>query len=114
MLVREHQGLLPTTAQGLLEVPGIGRYTAGVLQVVRVTTDELRLRDADRADSVVATGAVASIVYNESTPVLDGNVSRVLCRLLAISAPSNRPQTVAYLWYDDDGGNQCANRVQCG
>lgn len=50
-------GALPSTRAALLEVRGIGRYTAG---------------------------AVASIAFEEPVGLVDGNVARVLARLLAI------------------------------
>jgi len=50
-------GAMPTTAAELAHVRGIGRYTAG---------------------------AIASIAYGERTPVVDGNVARLLARLYAI------------------------------
>ena len=54
---RGHRGAgFPRTAVGLRELPGIGDYTAA---------------------------AVASIAFGEAIPVLDGNVVRVLSRLLA-------------------------------
>jgi len=49
--------VLPTRQDLLLKLPGIGPYTSG---------------------------AVASIVYGEQVPAVDGNVTRVLCRLRAI------------------------------
>ncbi|MCX8156672.1 MAG: A/G-specific adenine glycosylase [Verrucomicrobiae bacterium] len=52
-LVEQHQGQFPTTPAGWLELPGVGRYTAG---------------------------AVLSIAFNQPAPILDGNVQRVLCR----------------------------------
>jgi A/G-specific adenine glycosylase len=48
------QGNLPTTADELRLLPGIGNYTAA---------------------------AIASIAHGEPVPVVDGNVERVLCRL---------------------------------
>jgi A/G-specific adenine glycosylase len=54
VVVREHAGRLPDTAEGLRALPGVGRYTAG---------------------------AVASIAFGRREPVLDGNVIRVLARL---------------------------------
>lgn len=48
-------GGLPRSAPALMELPGIGRYTAA---------------------------AVASIAYNKPAPVVDGNVKRVLTRLM--------------------------------
>jgi A/G-specific adenine glycosylase len=53
--VADHlQGNLPTSAEELRALPGIGAYTAA---------------------------AVASIAHNERIAVVDGNVERVLCRL---------------------------------
>lgn len=54
ILVRENGGRLYDTYEGLLSLPGIGRYTAG---------------------------AIMSIAYNKDYPVVDGNVVRVLARL---------------------------------
>ncbi len=48
---------LPDTVEGLMTLPGIGRYTAG---------------------------AIASIAFDVKAPVLDGNVVRVLSRRFAI------------------------------
>src|SRR6185312_13506442 len=50
-------GALPNCASELREVPGIGPYTAG---------------------------AIASIAFGERTPLVDGNVARVLARVYAI------------------------------
>lgn len=58
-IVARFGGHIPSTVEVLLTLPGIGRYTAG---------------------------AVASIAFNRATPVLDGNVIRVLCRYFNISA----------------------------
>jgi A/G-specific adenine glycosylase len=52
---REMQGKLPHTAVELRTLPGVGEYTAA---------------------------AIASIAFGESVPVLDGNVERVLLRLI--------------------------------
>jgi len=54
VIVREHGGKFPATAEALLALPGIGRYTAA---------------------------AVASIAFAEPVAVVDGNVERVLQRL---------------------------------
>lgn len=54
--VRERlNGDLPSSRDDLLELPGIGRYTAG---------------------------AIASIAFGEAVPAIDGNVRRVLHRIL--------------------------------
>lgn len=55
------RGSFPATAAELLTVSGIGPYTAG---------------------------AVASIAYRESTPLVDGNVHRVLSRIFAVDEPA--------------------------
>jgi A/G-specific adenine glycosylase len=66
-----HGGRLPDTAEGLRELPGIGRYTAG---------------------------AVASIAFDRPEPVVDGNVARVLARLYGIREDPKRPAVAARLW----------------
>ena len=56
-IVSNHfHGEIPDQLEGLLALPGIGRYTAG---------------------------AILSIAFNEDAPILDGNVKRVLSRLFA-------------------------------
>src|SRR5690242_21410831 len=50
-------GKIPDTVEGLLELPGIGRYTAG---------------------------AIASIAFDREAPLVDGNVERVFARLFLI------------------------------
>jgi A/G-specific adenine glycosylase len=56
-VVIEHGGQLPASVEGLRELPGFGRYTAG---------------------------AVASIAFGVRAPLVDGNVARVFTRLFAI------------------------------
>lgn len=53
-VMREHGGVLPSAPEQLLDLPGIGLYTAG---------------------------AIASIAYGIPVPAVDGNVLRVLHRL---------------------------------
>jgi len=55
----------PKTAKDWLSLPGVGPYTAA---------------------------AVSSIAFNDRAAVLDGNVERVLCRLLNVQLPPNLPQ----------------------
>jgi A/G-specific adenine glycosylase len=55
---REFNGKLPRTAQGLRTLPGVGEYTAA---------------------------AIASIAFGESVAVVDGNVERVLLRVLGLA-----------------------------
>ncbi|KAF8563804.1 hypothetical protein P879_09337, partial [Paragonimus westermani] len=71
-VVAEFNGEIPRTANLLkLKIPGVGRYTAG---------------------------AIASIVFNELVPVLDGNVIRVLTRLRQIGSPVQSSSTTTLLW----------------
>jgi A/G-specific adenine glycosylase len=55
IVVRAHHGALPSTTESLQSLPGIGRYTAA---------------------------AIASIAFRQPCAVVDGNVERVLRRLL--------------------------------
>ncbi len=64
-------GGFPPTLEGWLALPGVGRYTAG---------------------------AILSIAFNRPAAVLDGNVTRVLCRLFAIGGDAKRPANQRRLW----------------
>ena len=79
-LVAEYDGRLPKTPTELLKLPGIGPYTAG---------------------------AVASIAYDLEAPLVDGNVSRVLARLLALGGDMKRKSMVDFIW-------SCADRLVKG
>ena len=63
-IARQHGGCFPQNAEALLALPGIGRYTAA---------------------------AIASIAFSEPVAVVDGNVERVLQRLIGINLTT--PQT---------------------
>jgi A/G-specific adenine glycosylase len=70
--VVEHcRGELPSNVDALRKLPGIGRYTAG---------------------------AVASFAFNLPAPILDGNVSRVLARLINLVIPIDREPGKSTLW----------------
>ena len=71
VIVRDHGGQVPDTVEALLNLPGIGRYTAG---------------------------AIASIAYGRAAPILDGNVARVFARLFLIEQPVDAPETRKTLW----------------
>lgn len=58
VVVAEHQGRFPATAEALARLPGIGRSTAA---------------------------AIAAFCFGERVAILDGNVKRVLSRLLGYS-----------------------------
>jgi A/G-specific adenine glycosylase len=61
----------PQSLEGLMALPGIGRYTAG---------------------------AIASIAFGLRTAVLDGNVMRVFARLLDLAEPVNEVKVQQALW----------------
>lgn len=73
-IVAEGGGRFPETVDGLMALPGVGRYTAG---------------------------AIASIAFGMAAPVLDGNVMRVFARLfdldedVTVTAVRNRLWAVA-------------------
>ena len=54
LVMAQHGGSLPSTVKELMQLPGIGRYTAG---------------------------AIASIAFGQSEPALDANIRRVYSRL---------------------------------
>lgn len=62
-VVAKRGGDVPGDREGLLDVPGIGRYTAG---------------------------AIASIAFGEPVGLVDGNVARVLSRIFAIEDDMRR------------------------
>lgn len=69
VVVAVHGGTLPSRPEALRALPGVGRYTAG---------------------------AIASIAFGRTEPVLDGNVRRVLSRLLAMKVAFPRQERL--LW----------------
>ena len=71
LIVEQHGGRVPDTAETLRKLPGVGRYTAG---------------------------AIASIAFGRREPLVDGNVARVLARLFAIDSPIDDPATRDRLW----------------
>ncbi len=70
-IVQQHGGQFPAEAAALEKLPGVGRYTAG---------------------------AVASIAFDQPTPVVDGNVIRVLARLLDLPDDVTQAAVQARLW----------------
>jgi len=59
-VVRDHGGELPSSAEALAALPGVGRYTVGALR---------------------------SIAFGERAALVDGNVRRVLARVCGLPAP---------------------------
>lgn len=71
VISQKFRGEFPSTAADLRALPGIGRYTAG---------------------------AIASIAFDESASVLDGNVIRVFTRLLDMADDVTQTATKNRLW----------------
>jgi A/G-specific adenine glycosylase len=67
----EHGGEFPETLEAVMELPGVGRSTAG---------------------------AILALSRDARHPILDGNVKRVLARHAAIAGPTDEAATLAALW----------------
>ena len=67
----EHGGRFPTSAAQLVQLPGIGRSTAA---------------------------AIAAFCFGERAAILDGNVKRVLARVLAFDGNLAEPASLRSLW----------------
>lgn len=70
-VVQEHGSEVPNTVEALLKLKGVGRYTAG---------------------------AIASIAFGQAAPIVDGNVVRVLGRILRQDATLATPAGTRQLW----------------
>jgi len=70
-VVREHGGAFPTSSEALAHLPGIGRSTAA---------------------------AIAAFCFGERVAILDGNVKRVLTRVLGFDADLSRSANERALW----------------
>ncbi len=66
LIMQEYDGNIPSDVPSLLRLPGIGEYTAG---------------------------AIASIAFQKPVPAIDGNVLRVMSRLLDCHDKIDLPQT---------------------
>lgn len=95
-IVNDHDGCVPTSLDALLELPGIGAYTAR---------------------------AVQCFAHGDSVAVVDVNVSRVLSRLEGVSMSARSlqefadvlvPKDSAWIWNQvmmDFGARQCTART---
>ncbi len=63
LIMENHQGRIPSSAENFRKLPGVGPYI---------------------------TAAVQSIAFNQPLPVVDGNVKRLLSRLVGIDTPVNQ------------------------
>jgi A/G-specific adenine glycosylase len=71
LIVRRHGGRFPERMEDALALPGIGRYTAG---------------------------AILSIAFGQSEPVVDGNVARVLARVALVRGDPRAGAASRRLW----------------
>jgi len=71
IICEKHSAKFPRAFDDVLALPGIGRYTAG---------------------------AIASIAYDDPTPILDGNVIRVRSRQFALEGDSKSRANQKQLW----------------
>lgn len=71
IIFEKYQGEFPESLSELMDLPGIGRSTAG---------------------------AILSLSMNQSAAILDGNVKRVLTRVFAINAWPSLPKIQNQLW----------------
>lgn len=69
VVVQQHGGVFPTQMAAVLQLPGIGRTTAG---------------------------GILSAAFNQPHPILDGNVKRLLARLVGLMYPPRL--AIAQLW----------------
>jgi A/G-specific adenine glycosylase len=70
-IMEKHGGEFPHNFDDVLALPGIGHYTAG---------------------------AICSIAFNQPTPILDGNVIRVLTRVFGIAENPKMKEANGRLW----------------
>ena len=71
-IVAQHRGRVPDTHEAIRALPGIGPYTAG---------------------------AILSIAYDRSVPLVDGNVERVLARLFHVEGDPKSGAVKSHLWW---------------
>lgn len=70
-VVERYGGVFPHNFEDILDLPGVGRYTAG---------------------------AVASIALGQRAPIVDANVARVLSRVLGVEGDLKNTKKQATLW----------------
>jgi A/G-specific adenine glycosylase len=80
-IVAQHRGQLPDTLAALLELPGIGRSTAG---------------------------AILALARGQRHPILDGNVKRVLARVFLVEEPGESTAGLKKLWSLSDAATPTA------
>jgi A/G-specific adenine glycosylase len=71
VVVAEHAGQFPREAEAVRRLPGVGRYTAG---------------------------AILSIAFDQSQPILEANTQRLHARLLALDGNASQAENQRRLW----------------
>ncbi|EKD93459.1 MAG: hypothetical protein ACD_28C00145G0004 [uncultured bacterium] len=71
VIVDEHGSVFPSRYEDILKLPGIGKYTAG---------------------------AIASIAFNQEKPIVDGNIIRLMARLLDYRENTRKPEALNVFW----------------
>jgi len=70
-IMEKHSGIFPRSLTSIQELPGIGRYTAN---------------------------AIATFAFDQSVPVVEANIARVLSRLLDLQTPVDTTAGREQLW----------------
>lgn len=70
-VVAQHEGQLPSSAEELKKIKGLGPYTVG---------------------------AILSFAFHQKAPAVDGNVIRVLARYFSIPEDISKPKTIKNIW----------------
>ena len=70
-IVHAGDGQFPSTIKALMQLPGVGRYTAG---------------------------SIASIIFSKREPIVDGNVKRIAARLFANDNSPDESATINWTW----------------
>jgi A/G-specific adenine glycosylase len=83
-IAEQHQGLFPSNYNDLLQLPGVGPYTAA---------------------------AIASFAFNEPVAAVDGNVIRFISRFFGVMLACNSPQGRKKI---DELAQQILNTLQAG
>ena len=87
-IVEDHHSQLPNNLEALIDLPGIGRSTAG---------------------------AIMTLGYHQNYPILDGNVKRVLTRFFAIEGWPSKKDIENRLWQEAERllpSKRIANYIQ--
>jgi len=71
IILTKHEGIFPCNFEEIIQLPGIGRSTAG---------------------------AICAFSFKQNYPILDGNVKRVFCRFYAIEEWSGKTNVEKKLW----------------